>query len=357
MRLRPTLLLCILIALAVAILWLATTRGHENPAASAQPASSAPAAAPAEDRSAIAPTEIYAHNLLLRQGPDLKVYIPWVRGQMIRTRASVPPSLDNTGSFIMQVHRGVVRVQLSDLSRFLNSGSVPNAPFTHVSFAQRRGSLVMHATVHRLVPLPVEVSGNLSAENGNLVAFHVARISVLKLPLHGLLSGLHLKLSDVFQSHAPGIRVAGNTILFNADILPPAPHLRGRITAVHLVHDNRGLAIEAIYGGAHDDPTNEQRWRDFLQLTGGTLSFGKLSMQHVDLILIDEASKDPWFDLDLAHYQTQLVHGIIRVTPQAGMQIYMPSLGQLPNAEPSATITQEWLKDRDMTAPASVPTH
>ena len=78
-------------------------------------------------------------------------------------------------------------------------------------------------------------------------------------------------------------------------------------------------------------------------------------MQRADLILIDEMADDPWFDLDLVHYQTQLVYGTAHVTPQAGLQIFMPGLNHLPNGRPNQTITREWLKDRALPAPPDVP--
>jgi len=52
-------------------------------------------------------------------------------------------------------------------------------------------------------------------------------------------------------------------------------------------------------------------------------------MHHVDLVMID-ISNDAWFDLDLANYQAQLVNGYTRMTPQAGLQIFMPDLDNLP---------------------------
>ncbi len=360
MRPRPFVLLCALLAVVVGIGWLALATARQfhmsrETASSAPPVTGAALAAqPADD-----PTDIYAHNLLLQQGPSLRVYIPWLRGQLVRRHASVAPSLDLPDSFALSVDRGVLRLQMQDLSRFLNSGTIQNAPFSHVSFDEKSGLLVMHATVRELkvVPLPVELTGVLTAVGGNRIAFKVQKIHVLKMPLGGLLHTLDLKIGDVFQSHAPGIVVTGNTVYFNADVLPPPPHIVGQITSVHLIHDTQGLAMEAIYNNAGDDPQKEEQWRDFLRLQGGTLSFGKLTMRHVDLILIDQNAKDPFFDLDLAHYQTQLVHGITRATPQAGLQIFMPSLDQLPNSEPSATITSEWLKDRDLPAPPAVPSH
>ena len=37
-----------------------------------------------------------------------------------------------------------------------------------------------------------------------------------------------------------------------------------------------------------------------------------------------DASKDAWFDLDLVNYQAQVVNGYTRMTPQAGLEIFMP---------------------------------
>ena len=53
-------------------------------------------------------------------------------------------------------------------------------------------------------------------------------------------------------------------------------------------------------------------------------------MRHVDLIMVD-LSNDAWFDLDLANYQEQLVNGYTRMTPQAGLQIFMPDLDTIPH--------------------------
>src|SRR5580704_9256333 len=59
--------------------------------------------------SASAPTDISAHNLLLRKGPNLRVYVPWLRGQMVRTRRNVNPSFDDPESFFLDVKTGVIR--------------------------------------------------------------------------------------------------------------------------------------------------------------------------------------------------------------------------------------------------------
>ena len=99
--------------------------------------------------------------------------------------------------------------------------------------------------------------------------------------------------------------------------------------------------------------TRVEQWRNFLRLSDGSLDFGKLTMNHVDIIMID-ISKDPWFDLDLANYQTQLVNGYTHMTPQAGLEIFMPDLRDIPASTTTQNISIEWMKNRNLPPPASV---
>jgi hypothetical protein len=112
--------------------------------------------------------------------------------------------------------------------------------------------------------------------------------------------------------------------------------------------------IEEVFGNAEDTVARVEEWRNFLRLNDGTIDFGKLTMHHVDLIMVD-LSDDAWFDLDLNNYQNQLVNGYTRMTPQAGLQIFMPDLDSLPKINKSGQkISMEWLKHRNLPPPQDV---
>ena len=111
--------------------------------------------------------------------------------------------------------------------------------------------------------------------------------------------------------------------------------------------------LEEIYGDAQADVERVEQWRNFLHLRGGTIDFGKLTMRNVDLIMID-ISKDSWFDLDLTNYQRQLVNGYTRMTPQAGLQIFMPDLRDIPQNKATQNISIEWFKNRNIPPPPDV---
>jgi hypothetical protein len=111
--------------------------------------------------------------------------------------------------------------------------------------------------------------------------------------------------------------------------------------------------IEEVFGNAEGAVTRVEQWRNFLRLNDGTIDFGKLTMHHVDLTMVD-LSDDAWFDLDLNNYQNQLVSGYTRMTPEAGLQIFMPDLDSLPKGNKSQNISMEWLKHRNLPPPPDV---
>lgn len=315
-------------------------------------ASTAPAvASSAVSASDRLPTTIYAHNLRLRKGPNFRIYIRWIRGEMLRTHPQINPSFDDSESFVLAIQKGVIHANIGDISNYLNTSSPPGAPLKNISIQPDGDQLKLHGTVHKIIPLPIELVGTLSPTSDGLVRFHVTKLDVLKIPLKGLLGGFHVQLADlVHATNVPGVQIADNDIIFDTQKLLPPPHIRGQLTTVRVATPD----IEVIYGNAPNDEAKLAQWHNFLRLRGGSLDFGKLTMHDVDLTMID-ASQDPWFDLDLVNYQAQLVNGYTRMTAQAGLEIFMPDLDEMAPKKPSQDITLEWLKNRNRSLPPDIP--
>ncbi|HZY63039.1 MAG TPA: hypothetical protein VFE38_10960 [Edaphobacter sp.] len=299
----------------------------------------------------LSPTTVYAHNLRLRKGPNFRVYVRWIRGLMVRTHPQVVPSFDDPNSFVLEIQKGVIRANIGDIANYLNSVS-SKAPLKNISIEPAGAQLKLHGTVHKIIPLPVELTGTLSPLPDGRVQFQVAKINVLKVPLKGLLGGFHVQLDDLIHaSNVPGVQVSGNNVVFDTQGLLPPPHIRGQITSISIKPPD----IELIYGNSPDDEARLAQWHNFIRFRGGSVGFGKLTMNYADITMID-ASKDPWFDLDLANYQAQLVNGYTRMTPQAGLEIFMPDLDEQASKKKTAqAVTLEWLKDRNRALPPDVP--
>ncbi len=284
---------------------------------------------------------------MLRKGPSFRVYVRWLRGQLARTRANVNPSFDDPESFFIDIKTGVLRANIGDIGNYLNADGLAGSPLKNVTLSGNGNQIRLAGTLHKIVPLPIELMGTIAAVPDNRIEIHVTKINVLKIPFKALLGGFHINISDLFHpGNISGVEVSGNDIFLDTQKILPPPHIRGHLTAVRVVNPD----LEEIYGDAQNDVARVEQWRNFLHLRDGTIDFGKLTMRHVDLIMID-ISKDAWFDLDLAHYQEQLVNGYTRMTPQAGLQIFMPDLDELPHNKATQNISIEWLKNRNLPPP------
>jgi hypothetical protein len=351
MRARLAVLISVCLLLLTWLVWhLRSKKPAGQPAASAISVGASSGSTPIPTTPDSAPTAVYAHNLMLRKGPDFRIYVRWLRGDLVRTRQNVNPTFDDPESFRLDVKTGVVRANIGDIGNFLNAGGVANSPLRDITLLAEDDHIKLKGTLHKLISMPVELLGSVAATPDNRIQVHVTKLSVLKVPLKGLLGGLNIGVSDLFHPKGiPGIEVSGNDIFFDTLKLLPPPHIHGQLTKVRVVTPD----IEEVYGNAEEAVTRFEQWRNFLRLNDGTIDFGKLTMHHVDITMVD-LSDDAWFDLDLNNYQNQLVNGYTRMTPEAGLQIFMPDLDNLPKNKGNQNISMEWLKHRNLPPPPEI---
>lgn len=348
MRARLAIIVSVFILLLIFVVWRfrpARTAPQLTPSASSMGTSLQ--ASSGSDIVSSASTSIRAHNLMLRKGPEFRIYVRWLKGKMVRTRRDTNPSFDDPDSFVIEINSGVVRANIGDIGIFLNAGGVADSPLKNITLLADGDLIKLQGTLHKLISLPVEVLGSVAATSDNRIQVHVTKISLLKIPFKGLLGGLNISVSDLFHPKGiAGVEVSGNDIYFDTLKLLPPPHIHGQLSKVRVVAPD----IEEVFGNAEDDVTRVEQWRNFLRLNNGTIDFGKLTMHEVDLTMVD-LSNDAWFDLDLNNYQNQLVNGYTRMTPEAGLQIFMPDLDTLPKTNKKQNIGLEWLKHRNLPPP------
>jgi len=295
-------------------------------------------------------TQIYAHNLRLHQGPNFRVYIQWLRGTLQPAHPGVSPSFDESESFYINVTDGVMRMNLGDISNYL-SAQMAKGSLRNVRMTGNGPQVKLTGMLHKMMmTLPIELNGIIKPTANNRIQIHVTKINVLKVPFKAMLRVFHVTLADFMPpGQVSGVEVNDNDIYFDPQLLLPPPHIKGSLTAISIGSPD----LEAVYGASgRNDSERVEGWRNFLRLQHGSLSFGKLTMHDVDLMMVD-ISQDPWFDLDLANYQEQLVSGYTRITPQQGLQIFMPDASELKKGKPLDTSIQ-WFKNRNAAPPSEV---
>ena len=91
---------------------------------------------------------MYAHNLMLRKGTDFRIYVRWLRGNMVRTRHDVNPTFDDPESFRLEVKTGIIRANIGDIGNFLNAGGVANSPLKNITLLAEDDHIKLRGTLH-----------------------------------------------------------------------------------------------------------------------------------------------------------------------------------------------------------------
>ena len=300
-------------------------------------------------RDAETKTALLVHNVILHTGTRLKLKVKWLRGTMYPTSANAPASFDDTRSFALNIEEGLVSVNVADLSGFLKAGILKDSPLKNAKISPEKGRLKITGTLKKLIPLPIQMMASLGvAPDHRRVRMHVKKLSILKIPLKGLLGTFRVNIDDLFDpKNKKGFEVDGDNIDIDISQLLPPPRAEGRLTQVKVL--SNGDLME-YYGTPREDGIPVKQWRNFMRLRGGVVNFGKLTMQHTDLLMVDKSQSD-WLNFDIKYYQEQLVNGTTEITPDAGLRIFIPDANDLRKKSLRHSISKEWNKNLDVDPP------
>jgi len=278
---------------------------------------------------AAAAVDIQMRNVNLRMAPGVTLQVRSVRGRLEPTSAERPVTLDLRDSFFMQVDWGTMAISTESLSALLNTYvfAYAGAPLKNISVSVKGDRLIQKATLHKGVDLPVEMEGTVSATADGNIRVHVDKVKSEHIPLKGL---LHLFGEDLAKlvnlNEARGVRLEGDDIVLFPDRMMPAPHVKGKVTEVHIEGNN----IVQVFGGGKGSNTMRlpEAATNYIYHRGGILRFGKLTMTETDLEIIDANPKTP-FDFSMADYNTQLVAGYSKNTASHGLIVHVPDFGEI----------------------------
>jgi len=272
---------------------------------------------------------------------DLLVYrIRTIRGSLLRRYKSTPPVFDDKRSFILKIDSAVIGVRMDTLANLMNSYvfAYPGAPLKTFHFKIEGNQLKVSGTVHKLLDLPFEITGNLSVIPDGKIRVHPTSIKTGGLPVKGFLHLFGVELDDVIKAReARGLKLDDNDLILDPEHMTPPPMIRGKVTAVQIVGDE----VILVFGGSKTLSevevarlANSRSGGNYLYYRGGMLRFGKLTMTNADLKIIDANPKDP-FDFSIDHYNQQLVAGYSKATPRYGLVAHIPDYYRIRKTSPT----------------------
>lgn len=267
-------------------------------------------------------------NVNYRVDADIVMRLRYLIGSLVPAHEDSMPVLDQPGSFSIRIASAEIALDTASLSQLLNRYvfGYRGAPISDLRITVEGDHLKQHG---KLGTLPFTILATIAVDNG-LIRLHPVDVKVLGINADGLMSKLGIELDDMMKVRpGGGIRVDKNDFLLDAAAIIPAPRITGTLRSVRLTPGSvvlqfgppDSLPARTYFGGTEPAP-------NYMGFTGARLRFGKLTMNGTDMFIVDPDPSDP-FDFSLAEYHRQLVAGRHQTTPEDGLVVWMPDLGDI----------------------------
>lgn len=263
----------------------------------------------------------------------IAVHIAFLNGAL-KTNYGSMPVFDDKESFDLEVTSANIAVTMESLSNDLNDYVFvkPDAPLKKLSVMAQGERLGLKGVLANKGNVPFEMTGTVSATPDGQIRIHTVDVKALHLSVKGLLDLLGLDTAKLIDTKKiAGVTADKDDLILDPQQILPAPHVRGQVRSTVV----QGGALTLVFGKEQSGAKVETMAshcgaRNFQAFRGGTVRFGKLTMDESDLELVDADPLDP-FDFSIDHYHDQLVAGYSKTTKRDGLCVYMPDFNKLKN--------------------------
>lgn len=266
-------------------------------------------------------------NVRLHVDDGIVLEVARLRGVMISRSAGNPPVFDNQRSYTLRLQSADIAMDMASLQALMNRHvfAYDGAPVEDLRVEASGAQLKMKGKLLKGVGVPFSMTASVSTTPDGRMRLHTESVKALGVPAKGLLDLFGLELDDVMAiRNRRGVDVQDNDIVIAAGQVLPPPEITGRLKSV-AVRGNK--LVQTFEDTSHGRPARlvlpSPAARNYVYFGGGSIRFGKLTMQDADLQLIDADPSDP-FDFYPARYTAQLVAGYSKNTPARGLKTFMP---------------------------------
>jgi hypothetical protein len=266
-------------------------------------------------------------NVNIHLDAELILHIRHLAGRFLSTRRGQPPTFDDKLSYSIAIDSAVVGVSMASMTHAMNTYvfNEPDAPLKNLQLSSEGSQIRQKGTLQKGIGIPFEMVGTVSATPDGKMRIHPTEMKVAHLPVKGLLKLFGLDMAKLINTRKTrGVSVDDNDIILDPARMLPPPQMHGRITAVRVEGDE----IIQIFGKESTDRAAGQPRSNYMAYRGGVLRFGRLTMNNVDMQLIDADPTDP-FEFFPDHYNEQLVAGYSKTTASGGLRVYMPDYNKI----------------------------
>jgi len=267
-------------------------------------------------------------NVMFHLTDEAAAHVEFLSGEMWPTGKNEMPVFDDKTSFEVHVAEGRISITPEAMASILNTqvfaGS--DSPFKDISISIDKDRLRIKGRLTGKRNIPFETSAILTASSDGRIRVSTEKLKALHVPVKGMMDKLGIELAGlVSTSKIPGMVTDKNDVLMDLGLLLPAPHIKGKVSAV-LIGEN---SIITIFGdGAKPASANDTV--SYMSFQGNPVRLGKLTMENADLIVLNIDAGEA-LDWSQDHYRDQLVAGYSKVTPAFGLRAYAKNFAKLPH--------------------------
>ena len=166
----------------------------------------------------------------------------------------------------------------------------------------------------------------MEATSDGRIRIHAKSVRGFGLPIKPLMKLFSVEMDDMLKVEpGHGVWVDDNDLILDPQLMLPPPHIRGKVTEVHVEGDT---LVQTLGTGT---PTRSNRPPSPRTTSTGAeapSSSASSPWRNTDLELIDMDPKDP-FDFSARRWNDQLVAGFSKNTPNRGLKAHMPDFNDL----------------------------
>jgi hypothetical protein len=265
-------------------------------------------------------------NVMFHLTDDAAANVEFLSGEMWPTGKNEMPVFDDKTSFEVHVAEGRISITPEAMASILNSHvfAGDDSPFKNISISIDKDRLLVKGMLRGKRDIPFETSAILTASGDGRIRVSTEKLKALHVPVKGMMDKLGIELAGLVNtSKIPGVVTDKNDVLMDLGELLPAPHIKGKVSAV-LIGEN---SIITIFGdGARPAGANEAA--SYMNFRGNPVRLGKLTMENTDLTVFNVDAGEA-LDWSQDHYRDQLVAGYSKLTPAFGLRAYAKSFAKL----------------------------
>jgi hypothetical protein len=268
-------------------------------------------------------------NVDLHITDDITLHIKHLDGRFVGTGRSGIPYLDDPNTYQVVVDSAAIVMDMASLNALLNEHVLGHGRSNVENLTvgtDSEGRLVQKGELDKGIDIPFRVKGAVEATSDGRIRIHSKSVRGFGLPIKPLMKLFSVEMDDMLKVEpGHGVWVDDNDLILDPQLMLPPPHIRGKISEVHVEGDTLVQTFGTGTPDALKPPAispNHIYWR------GGSLKFGKLTMAQTDLELVDMDPKDP-FDFSVRRWNDQLVAGYSKNTGNRGLKAHMPDFNDL----------------------------